>query len=91
MSTDVVDAATCVTAAQNGIRVRLTEGVVWDATEPFVLYRPDLFRNLMPNDREARGVETATRAPGEVRKRGRPKKVAAPAPEPVSEDVDGEA
>ena len=91
MATHVVAAATCVTADMNGVRVRLTEGVVWDATDPFVLYRPDLFRNLMPNDREARGVETATRAPGEVRKRGRPKKVAAPAPVPVSEDVDGEA
>jgi len=44
MATHVVAAATCVTADMNGVRVRLTEGVVWDATDPFVLYRPDLFR-----------------------------------------------
>ena len=90
MASHVVAAATCVTADMNGVRVRLTEGVVWDATDPFVLYRPDLFRNLMPNDRQVSGVETATRAPGEVRKRGRPKKVAAPAPE-VTEDADAES
>lgn len=90
MATHVVAAATCVTADMNGVRVRLTEGVVWDASDPFVLYRPDLFRNLMPNDRQPSGVETATRAPGEVRKRGRPKKVTAPAPE-VTGDADDES
>ena len=90
MASHVVAAATCVTADMNGVRVRLTEGVVWDASDPFVLYRPDLFRNLMPNDRQVSGVETATRAPGEVRKRGRPKKVAAPSPE-VTGDADAES
>ena len=90
MATHVVAAATCVTADMNGVRVRLTEGVVWDASDPFVLYRPDLFRNLMPDDRQPSGVETATRAPGEVRKRGRPKKVTAPAPE-VTGDADDES
>jgi len=44
----------------------------------------------MPDDRQPSGVETATRAPGEVRKRGRPKKVTAPAPE-VTGDADDES
>lgn len=70
----VVAAANCTTADQNGVRVRLTEGVVWDAKDPFVIFRPDLFRPLEPGDRQERTVEQATSAPGEKRKAGRPRK-----------------
>ena len=70
----VVAAANCTTADQNGVRVRLTEGVVWDANDPFVIFRPDLFRHLDAGDRQVRTVEQATSAPGEKRKAGRPRK-----------------
>jgi hypothetical protein len=70
----VVAIGTCVTANQNGVRVRITEGVVWSADDPFVLFRPDLFRPLDDRDhRSTTVVEQATKAPGEVR-RGRPRK-----------------
>lgn len=71
----VVAAANCTTADQNGIRVRLSEGVVWDANDPFVIFRPDLFRPLDSGDRQTRYVEQATSAPGERRKAGRPRKI----------------
>jgi hypothetical protein len=73
MSNHVVAIATCTTADQNGVRVRLTEGVVWDAKDPFVIYRPDLFRHL-DEPRSSRTVEQATAAPGEQRKTSRPRK-----------------
>jgi hypothetical protein len=72
MSKHVVAIGTCVTSDQRGIRVRLQEGVVWSADDPFVRFRPDLFRALDEGDTVSR-VEQATRAPGEVR-RGRPRK-----------------
>jgi hypothetical protein len=47
---------------------------VWSADDPFVLFRPDLFRPLDDRDhRSTTVVEQATKAPGEVR-RGRPRK-----------------
>lgn len=70
MSKHVVAIGTLVTADQRGVRVRLQEGVVWSADDPFVRFRPDLFR---PLDDGGTVVESATRAPGEVR-RGRPRK-----------------
>ena len=76
----VVAAANCTTADQNGIRVRLTEGVVWDTKDPFVIFRPDLFRPLDAGDRQERGIEQATSAPGEKRKAGRPRKTTADTP-----------
>lgn len=75
MSRHVVANGTCVTANQNGVRIRITEGVVWSADDPFVLFRPDLFRPLDDTDHRSSVVEQATKAPGEVR-RGRPRKVA---------------
>lgn len=69
MSKHVVAIGTLVTADQRGVRVRLQEGVVWSADDPFVRFRPDLFRPLD----DGATVEQATRAPGEVR-RGRPRK-----------------
>jgi hypothetical protein len=74
MSRHVVAIGTCVTANQNGVRVRVTEGVVWSADDPFVKFRPDLFRPLDDSDHRSTVVESATKAPGEVR-RGRPRKV----------------
>lgn len=71
MSKHVVAVGTLVTADQRGVRVRLQEGTVWDANDPFVRFRPDLFRHLDEGDTVP--VEQATRAPGEVR-RGRPRK-----------------
>jgi len=72
----VVATATCVTAGPDGNRVRLTQGVVWNADDPMVLYRPDLFRPLEEGDRTSRRpVEQATAAPGEVKRGpGRPRK-----------------
>ena len=46
MSKHVVAVGTLVTADQRGVRVRLQEGTVWDANDPFVRFRPDLFRLL---------------------------------------------
>ena len=69
----VVAIATLVTSDRSGNRIRLQEGTVWDANDPFVRHRPDLFR---PLDGERRApVEQASAAPGEVRRGpGRPKK-----------------
>ena len=70
----VVAIGTLVASDHRGVRVRLTEGVVWSADDPFVLFRPDLFRPLDDRDhRSTTVVEQATKAPGEVR-RGRPRK-----------------
>ena len=71
----VVAIGTLVAADRDGNRVRLQEGTVWDADDPFVRFRPELFRLL---DGEKRApVEQASAAPGEVRRGpGRPKKSA---------------
>jgi hypothetical protein len=69
----VVAIGTLVTSDRNGNRVRLQEGTVWDADDPFVAYRPDLFRPLDGGRRAP--VEQASAAPGEVRRGpGRPRK-----------------
>lgn len=73
MAAHVVATATCVTADRNGVRIRLQEGTVWDANDPFVLFRPDLFARL---DEERGGVEAASANPGEKRRPGRPRKTA---------------
>lgn len=51
-----------------GLKVRLTELEPWDATDPFVLARPDLFseaprivRRTVP---ASAPIEAATKAPG---------------------------
>lgn len=76
MTRHVVAAATCVTAGPDGQRVRLTEGIVWSADDPMVIYRPNLFRPLDEGDVQTRRpVEQATAAPGEVKRGpGRPRK-----------------
>lgn len=68
--------STCTTAdPANGLLVRLTEGDAWDADDPFVLARPDLFserpirvRRTVPKQATDTPVETATREPGQKRK-----------------------
>jgi hypothetical protein len=76
MAQHVVATLTCVTAGPDGQRVRLTEGVVWQANDPMVLHRPDLFRALDDSPQVGRrSVEQATAVPGEVRRGpGRQKK-----------------
>lgn len=72
----VVAISTLVTADNNGNRVRLQEGTVWDADDPFVRSRPDLFRPLDEGKRRP-PVERATAEPGEKRRGpGRPPKSA---------------
>jgi hypothetical protein len=74
-----------------GIKVRLIDGSAWDADDPFVRARPDLFTDEPATVHSTRGkrpvrgpqVEQATAAPGELRdvvpsmKRGpgRPRKI----------------
>jgi len=70
----VVANTTCTTANINGARVRLQAGTVWQDDDPFVLFRPDLFTPL--DDRRSKPVEQATKAPGEKRGPGRPRKQA---------------
>ena len=57
----VVDPAT-------GLKVRLTELEPWDANDPFVKARPDLFSDTPKTVRRTRKaetqVETASKAPG---------------------------
>lgn len=61
-----------------GTTVRLTEGEAWDADDPLVVARPDLFRpepsvvrstagKPVRRTRSARPIEQATKAPGEKR------------------------
>jgi hypothetical protein len=64
---------TCVTSA-DGMLVNLTAGEAWDADDPFVKARPDLFANQPPFVRRFEGglvqsfvVEEASAAPGERR------------------------
>ena len=69
----VVAIGTLVTADKDGNRIRLQEGTMWEANDPFVKHRPDLFRLL---DGEKRApVEQASATPGEKRRGpGRPPK-----------------
>ncbi len=70
-------ASTCALRWE-GQTVRLVEGEVWDASDPLVKARPDLFTDAAPRVRNSTGkpvkavrkqvVEQATRAPGEKRR-----------------------
>lgn len=57
--------------AHEGGRVRLNPADTWDAGDPFVKARPDLFSSdpiqVAHSTGFEPGVERATRAPGEVR------------------------
>lgn len=57
----------------NGVSFTLHRGEVWDADDPLVKHRPDLFSKVPVVARVSHGVgwrpvETATAAPGELRK-----------------------
>lgn len=64
---DIVHAAqTCSSRDPNtGMIVRLIEGQAWDANDPFVKARPQLF--IFTNASTRSTVEKATKAPGEKR------------------------
>lgn len=53
--------------AWQGGRVRLSPEQSWAADDPFVKARPELFRTDPGRVERTEVVETATRAPGEVR------------------------
>jgi len=58
-------ANTTATVYENGMRLQLTVDDIWEASDPFVKARPDLF-----NDEPVRvnaTIEQATAAPGETR------------------------
>jgi hypothetical protein len=58
---------------QNGMIQRLTVGEPWNADDPLVIARPDLFSPEPVRVQTSQGwqvVEQATAAPGEKRKRG---------------------
>lgn len=72
-----VYAAITGSVSWNGTVVRLVEGEVWPAADPFVKQRDDLFRSTPPVVRNTEGrptiqrerpIERATRAPGEKRR-----------------------
>lgn len=59
---------------KSGLVVRLQEGEPWDAFDPFVKARPDMFSEDPPNGAVRRTVrqvvETATAEPGKRRRTG---------------------
>lgn len=63
--------ANCSTVFAEGIRkIRLTEGDVWDADDPFVKAHPELFSvepTKLKRTTKDSTVEQATAAPGEKR------------------------
>jgi hypothetical protein len=66
-------AAEC-TVHFRGLRIRLERGQAWDASDPLVIERPNLFSVDPPfvcrtgiRGVETAAVESATRAPGEKR------------------------
>lgn len=68
----VFAANTCVASTGSGRLVRLREGEAWDADDPFVRERPELFEDEPKPKRlrrTTRFVERATAAPGEKRSR----------------------
>lgn len=68
MSTPIVYAAANCVVRYNNLTLRLTPGDPWDATDPFVKSRPDLFSDAPATvHRTFRPVEQATAAPGERR------------------------
>lgn len=56
---DLVFAVSTVSTSDpvSGLRVRLSAGEAWWASDPFVKARPDLFTNVPPVVRGARGVK----------------------------------
>lgn len=64
----------------NGQAVQVHQGEAWDADDPFVKERPDLFdtpgnlRRTPGFEPDAPKIERGTRAPGERRGPGRPRK-----------------
>lgn len=74
MAATVIAAQTCSSRDPNtGLIVRLIEGQAWDADDPFVKARPQLFRFTETSSRST--VEQATKAPGEKRETRRVPKV----------------
>lgn len=71
---------TCVTVVRwEGGRVHLRPDQQWDADDPFVKARPELFaEDPQAPQRTAPVVERATQAPGERRQTRRPVKKAGP-------------
>lgn len=69
MSTSVVFAAAQCSVRFGGLIIRLTPGDAWDANDPFVKHRPDLFaaRPAHINRTGPAPVEQATANPGERR------------------------
>lgn len=58
-------ANTTATVYDNGKRVQLAVDQIWDASDPFVKSRPDLFEDQPALLRGT--IEQATAAPGETR------------------------
>jgi hypothetical protein len=71
MNTRIVYAAAQCSVRHNNMTIRLMPGDPWDASDPFVRARPDLFSDV-PAMVHRTVVEQATAAPGERRmtKRG---------------------
>lgn len=68
MSSTIVFAAAQCAVHWNGLTLRLNPGDPWDATDPFVRARPDLFSDVPAVvNRTSVRVEQATAAPGERR------------------------
>lgn len=68
----LVFAATTTVVFHDGGRVRLAEDDPWEAEDPFVKARPELFRDRPRQVFGSRGrvVETAAVEPGGKRRRG---------------------
>jgi hypothetical protein len=68
MSTKIVYASADCVVRHHGLAIRLVPGEPWDADDPFVRQRPDLFRDV-PDlvHRTVAPVEQATAGPGERR------------------------
>lgn len=66
---NVVAKLTCVTTLKDGTRVRVRTGMAFESSSAVVKEKPELF------DMGSKPVEKATKAPGEVRKTSRAKKV----------------
>lgn len=68
----VYAAASCAASTVEGLNLSLTQDEAWDADDPFVKHRPDLFTDEPTYPRRTVApveptVEQATAAPGERR------------------------
>ena len=72
-------------------RIRLTKDEPWDATDPLVKDRPELFRDEPDKPRRSTPVEQATASHGETRKAQPPAKprTSKPKAEPEPEVAEG--